>query len=433
MNDEEETNWAAAAAGVPRPPPPPPPPPRPPAMNDNDLRAVETVQEEEEEDEEEWVNTGVGDDEEEVYVEDDEEEEQQETRYEARQTNSHRPTWILNIAIPDEGARTNGDGDGLGSVLANVFIDAGMTAERLGRCIVQAVSATSSEYSSMGYNNNDDGMNQNYRSSSTTLVGLFGKDDRVFYSLEFILAMDPVDGAQRLFCVTKPVRRKATRMKDTETGDYGYLSSILPYMTVHNLLVAAGVLFVAVFIAPIVIDRFDGWNQLIISLLLSIPSDLPSMWRLLSYFLDWPAREMYRYGPSIVGWEGRELIDICTQMNRQYYFGGFGRDGYNQEDREYWRQNIGACETIYRMKEESFARMCRPLWYLTVLVVGFFAIQRLAEKFFAKPSGPQLNRVDRAILDTYRAITMLTREHQRQEDRRRQQQQQPQPQHMMGR
>jgi hypothetical protein len=414
-------------------------------MNVNDLRAAETVQEEEEQEqeqeEEEWVNTGVEDDDEEAYVEDDEEQEQ-EIRYEARQTNSHRPTWILNIAIADDGGTTNGDsdgdcdGDGLGSVLANVFIDSGMTAERLGRCIVQAVAATSSEYSSTGYNNNDDGMNQNYRSSTTTtsLVGLFGKDDRVFYSLEFILAMDPADGARRLFCVTKPVRRKAARMKDTGTGDIDYLSSIFPYMTAHNLLVAVGILFVAVFIAPIVVDRFDGWNQLIISLLLSIPSDLPSMWRLVSYFLDWPAREMYRYGPSIVGWEGRELIDICTQMNRQYYFGGFGRDGYNQEDREYWRQNIGACETIYRMKEESFARMCRPFWYLTVLVVGFFAMQRLAEKFFAKPSGPQLNRVDRAILDTYRAITMLTREHQRQEDRQQQQQQQQQQrQHMVGR
>jgi hypothetical protein len=404
MNDEEETNWAAAAAAV---------PPAPAAMNDNDndLRTVNTVQEEEQEEEEEWVNTGVDND-------DDEEDEEPEIRYEATQ-NSHRPTWILKIAIRD--GATNGDGDSLGSVLANVFIDSGMTAERLGRCIVQAVSATSSDYSS-GYNN-DAGINNDYR--STSLVGLFGKDDRVFYSLEFILAMDPADGARRLFCVTKPVRRKAARTKDAETGNYYYLSSIFPYITVRNLPVAAGVLFLAVVIAPIVVDRFDGWNQFIISLLLLIPNDLPSMWQFVSYVLDWPAREMYRYGPSIIGWEGRELIDICTQMNRQYYFGGFGRDGYNYEDRNYWNQNLEACQTIYRMKEESFARMCRPLWYLTVLVVGFFAIQRLIDKLLFKPSGPQLNRVDRAILDTYRAITMLTREHQSQEDRRRRQQQQP--------
>jgi len=78
------------------------------------------------------------------------------------------------------------------------------------------------------------------------------------------------------------------------------------------------------------------------------------------------------------------------------------------------------------MKEESFARMCRPLWYLTVLVVSCMAIRRFLTAFFSKEPDPQLNRIDRAVLDTYRALLMLSREHsrehRRQEDRRHQQQ-----------
>jgi len=231
--------------------------------------------------------------------------------------------------------------------------------------------------------------------------------------------VDPADGARRIFCVKEPVRWDVAT-KNGE-GDRGLLS-IFSYVSIRNLHVTIVVLFVAIFTAPIIVDNFDDWNHFSYSLLTLVPQDLPSLWRIISFVFDWPAREVYRYGPSLVGWEGRDLVDIYTQMNRRYYFVGLGRDGHHYEDREYWRQNSEACETIYRMKEESFARMCRPLWYLTALVVSFMAICQFLNAFFAKESDPQLNRIDRAVLDTYRALLMLSREHRRQEDRRHQQQ-----------
>eukprot|EP00536_Pseudo-nitzschia_multiseries_P002761 jgi/Psemu1/301554/fgenesh1_kg.38_\ len=146
------------------------------------------------------------------------------------------------------------------------------------------------------------------------------------------------------------------------------------------------------------------------------------MWRMVSFVLDWPAREIYRYGPSAVGWEGRDLVDICTQMNRRYYFAGLGHAGIGSEyeDREYWRQNSGACETIYRMKEESFVRMCRPLWYLMVMIATFVALHRLIAAAFARDPPPRLNRTDQAVLNTYHALQRLLREHSRQDGRRQQ-------------
>lgn len=384
IDEVGETNWAAAAAAAAA-----SVEPAAPVMNDDLLTHEE---------EEEWVNTG---------VEDEDEDKEPVIRHE--NTVNRRPqSWILKVVIPD--SASNGNCDNWGS--ANIFIDSGMTAERLGRCIIQAFPSTCLDYCQ---EYSDDGRT-NHRS---ILVGLFGKDDRVFYSLEFILAMDPADGARRIFCVKEPVRREVATKNGP--GDRGFLS-IFSYFSIHNLHVAIVVLFVAIFIAPIIVDNFDDWNHFIYSLLTLVPQDLPTMWRIISFVFDWPAREVYRYGPSIVGWEGRDLVDICTQMNRRYYFVGLGRDGHNYEDREYWRQNPEACETIYRMKEESFARMCRPLWYLTVLVVSFMAIRRFLNALFSKEPGPQLNRIDRAVLDTYRALQMLSREHRRQEDRRYQQQ-----------
>ena len=394
--EEEATDWAAAADSAVFVPPPPPPP----ALNYDLPRQEESLEDEKEQ--EQRVNTGEDETADEV------ENDELILEHDSIEPDC-RPTWILQVEI-SEGA-TNGDGENLGP--AHVFIDPGMNAERLGRCIIQALSPTS--VYSRDYN--DDFTSSNHRSN---MAGLFGKDDRVFYSLEFILAMDTEDGAKRTFCVTKPVRRKVSRSDQTDDVDRS--SMISSYITSYNLVVATAILFGVIFSIPIVLNRFDSWNQFLYSIIVLIPHDLPSMWRIVSYVLDWPAREVYRYGPSIVGWEGRDLIDICTQMNRRYYFVGLGRDGHNYEDREYWRQNPEACETIYRMKEESFARMCRPFWYLTVLIVSFILIQQLVHNFIAKSPGRQLNHADRAVLDMYKALQILSREHRRQDDRLRQQQ-----------
>mmetsp|Transcript_7116 Transcript_7116/g.17856 ORF Transcript_7116/g.17856 Transcript_7116/m.17856 type:complete len:231 (+) Transcript_7116:397-1089(+) len=191
------------------------------------------------------------------------------------------------------------------------------------------------------------------------------------------------------------------------------------------------------------------------SLFRMVPHDLPSAWKLVSVVLDWPAREVYRYGPSVVGWEGKDLVDVCAQIHRKnYYFAvgyGYGYDGgggldYDpRNDREYWRQHLGACETIYRTKEESFVRLCRPLWYLGVMVVTLWAIFRLVQALFravfaaalksaaalaaafssaAEDPSARLDRTDRALLDTYRALRVLVREHALQEGRYQEQQQQ---------
>jgi len=455
-----ETNWAEAAAAA--------------AVVDNNPAVAAVALDDdfptqEQQEEEDWVNTIIqascGDDDDDDYDDDDANDTDANANDTANDTdtdaddndndndneddelthhdteNIQRTPWILQVAIPD-GAATKDNG--IRGDLASIYIDTGMTAERLGRCIVQAVSLSSSPSTPYATRERHfleyDDRSRNF--SIGALVGLFGKQDGVLYSLECILAMKPADGEGRIFCVTKPLHPvTATTSTNNDINvdkdnDNDNLSFVLSYITTRNFILGAAVLVLSLWITPGVINRLDHWRRFIFnhifddcrlfvsSFLLLIPSDLPSMWQMISRILDWPAREIYRYGPSAVGWEGRDLIDICSQMNRQYYFVGLGLGnaaaGNDYEDREYWRRNPQACETIYRMKEEGFVRMCRPLWYITVIAVSFVAIQRLVAIAFAKDPPPRLNRTDRTVLDTYRAIQILLREHLRQEGREQQ-------------
>jgi len=418
VDEEGETDWAAAAAAAADMMAPP----------QAQALALDDYPTQEGEESEEWVNAddrirGGGNDddddhkEEEDYGDDDNDDDGELTRRRDNIENTRRPPWILQVAIPGGHNRNevndNTTNDHRDQGLASVFIDSDMTAERLGRCIVQAVSLSSTSSDARQQYSLEC---EDISSINRILVGLFRKHDGVFYSLESILAMKPEDGERHTFCVTKPVHRRATNDKDES-------SSILSYITTSNFLVAVAILFLSIFIAHVVSGRLDHRMHFIYSLLLIFPNDLPSMWRIVSLVLDWPAREVYRFGPSVIGWEGRELIDICTQMNRRYYFAGIGGGGGNEYDeREYWSRNPEACETVYRMKEESFVRMCRPLWYLTLMAVSFVVIQRLIAAAFAKEPRQPLNRTDRVVLQTYRALQMLAREHYGQEERQQQQQ-----------
>ena len=344
----------------------------------------------EEEDEEEWEgedakeeeeedNDGDDDDNDDDDDDDDSYEAQHERRRNQIRRTKPRTPWILKVVIP------NGDSN---YDTASVYVDPNMTAERLGQSIFQAIS--SDWHRSVPEDR-----------TSNILVGLFA-NDRVFYSLECILAMKSMDAEKRLFSITKPIKKRKV------------IAPPQDHMS-RNLYVAAIVLFLSILVFY---RRF--WSNLIHSIVSIVPTDLPSMWLMISYFCDWPARELYRYGPSAIGWEGRDMIDICTLMNRRFFNGlGGGRSEF--DDRDYWNRNMETCDTMYRMKEESFVRMCRPIWYLTLMSLCFVIVQRvLMVASYRDREKPKTNPTDRAVLKTYYALQNLFGEHQKQEQRRQQ-------------
>lgn len=116
---------------------------------------------------------------------------------------------------------------------------------------------------------------------------------------------------------------------------------------------------------------------------------------------DMPLRELYRYGPHMVGgWEGIDLPDICTRIT---YHG----------DRMFWMRNLSDCQTIYNNKEEAFVRVLRPLLYIVLLVGTFLTIRHLIAVYAEN----KRDRTDRAVLETYHAFSTLVKLANRQMDR----------------
>ena len=115
---------------------------------------------------------------------------------------------------------------------------------------------------------------------------------------------------------------------------------------------------------------------------------------------DMPLRELYRYGPHLIGWEGMDLPDICTRIT---YHG----------DRMFWMRNLSDCQTIYDNKEEAFVRVLRPLVYIILLVGTFMATRHLVAVYAEN----KRDRTDRAVLETYHAFSTLVKLASRQMDR----------------
>jgi hypothetical protein len=107
---------------------------------------------------------------------------------------------------------------------------------------------------------------------------------------------------------------------------------------------------------------------------------------------DIPIRELYRHGPSLIGWENQDLPTICSRIT---YHG----------DREFWRRNIEECHAIYGAKEEAFVRVCRPMMYVVLFGVSFLVVRHLVAVY----AESKRDRTDRAVLETYHAFQAMVR------------------------
>jgi hypothetical protein len=110
--------------------------------------------------------------------------------------------------------------------------------------------------------------------------------------------------------------------------------------------------------------------------------------------INLPIRELYRYGPSFIGWEGASLPTICARIT---YIG----------DESYWRQNYDQCQQLFQAKEEAMLRTVRPLLYFTTSIIGFWVARILVREhaLSLRQKDP-----DRDMLETYHAFNVLLRQ-----------------------
>lgn len=113
-------------------------------------------------------------------------------------------------------------------------------------------------------------------------------------------------------------------------------------------------------------------------------------------FVNLPLRELYRYGPSVVGWEGASLPSVCARIT---YHG----------DEDFWKRNLVECQSIFDSKEEAMLRMVRPFLYVATLLVGFWVIRALVREH-AMSLRRNLKTPDQDMIETYRAFNVLFRQ-----------------------
>ncbi len=112
--------------------------------------------------------------------------------------------------------------------------------------------------------------------------------------------------------------------------------------------------------------------------------------------VEFPLKELYRHGPSFLGWEGDSLPKICARIT---YHG----------DPEFWSRNMDECQRVYDSKEAAALHIWKPILML-FWIIGLFYMVRL---ILARWALNRRERLDPDVVETYQAIRMLVRQFRR--------------------
>ena len=112
--------------------------------------------------------------------------------------------------------------------------------------------------------------------------------------------------------------------------------------------------------------------------------------------IDYPLKELYRYGPSVVGWEGQSLSLICSQIT-------------HMGDESFWSRNADECQKIYDTKELAALHFRKPLVFLFLAYLAFLVIRSLIHTWAIR----QQNRPHPEMVEIYQTFKMLMKVLQR--------------------
>ena len=272
--------------------------------------------------------------------------------------------WFLYVRYP-----TKFDG----SRMAQVHISHDMTADTLSKCLQQVAASGSFDCQDVIavscciilWKNPWGlifGSCLTHSIHSISLQGLFREDNRIFFSLDHILRHAP-ESRNFTFSILQPVFIPKPPTKWWQSPWFWVPTTILVSVATYFY-------------------HSDIFNF---------------VWQLVSdvyhFLFDLPLRELYRYGPYMIGWEGSTLPEICSRIT---YHG----------DRAFWARNMNECHLIYAGKEESFLRIARPTVYSILAIILFWAVRYLVQTY---ADGIRMRAADRDMHETYRALNILLR------------------------
>lgn len=101
-------------------------------------------------------------------------------------------------------------------------------------------------------------------------------------------------------------------------------------------------------------------------------------------------------GPSLVGWEGQPLPQICAQMTMM-------------GDESFWSRNVEECQKIYDTKETASLHFRKPMLFIILLYFLFLAIRSLLRTWAIR----EQNRPHPEMVEIYQTFKMLMKVLQR--------------------
>lgn len=224
------------------------------------------------------------------------------------------------------------------------------------------------------------------------VAGMFRESDRVFIPLSVIYS-NPISFVGDVLSLKRPpppVRRPSVPPPMRVVKPQR--SIFIQFLEVFGI-VAVVIVSWWSYSAACYVDWDHFFDSMITKFELFVWSIVSLPFWLFDVLVEFPLRELYRYGPSVVGWEGEPLPRICAQIT---YTG----------DEGFWSRNIEECERIYRAKEDAAMLFRKPLLVSLVVVVIFYMVKSIV----AARALRQRERIDPNMVETFRAINMLSRQ-----------------------
>ena len=224
--------------------------------------------------------------------------------------------------------------------------------------------------------------------------GMFRESDRVFIPLSVIYS-NPISFVGDVLSLKRPpppVTRRPVPSPTTTHVVTAQRSIFIQFLEMFGIIAVACVSWWS-YSAATRVDWGDFLDTMVTKFEVFLWGIVSLPFWLFDVFIEFPLREVYRYGPSVVGWEGEPLPRICAQIT---YTG----------DEGFWSRNIEECERIYRAKEDAALLFRKPLLVLVIIVAVFYMVKSIVEARALR----RRERIDPNMVETFRAINMLSRQ-----------------------
>ncbi|KAL7535870.1 hypothetical protein ACHAXR_006786, partial [Thalassiosira sp. AJA248-18] len=221
--------------------------------------------------------------------------------------------------------------------------------------------------------------------------GMFRESDRVFIPLSIIYS-NPTSFVGEVLCLKRPLSKPKRTIIRPSSSSSPRRSIFITFLELLGIAIVAAASWWTYGAAQLIdwdyvmdetLHRLEGY----LFATLNFP-----FW-LFDTLIEFPLREVYRHGPSILGWEGEPLPRICARIT---YHG----------DEAFWSRNIDECERIYYSKEAAAMQVRKPIVIGFLILVIFYMIKSIVEARALR----RRERIDPNMVETYRAIQMLTRQ-----------------------